>query len=1087
MQSNFEFGDRHIRLPEWVVQYKLDCGIIEQIVVEEGEYLITGSRNIASKILELDIKDCFFRTILLQEGKKRFVDTGIPCAFTTNSSGALIEVTSWYLKDQRPHFYMAGQVIKSWENALLLNREVPDVSQGFRNAQVGAIHAVLAHWSISHQPCTVVLPTGTGKTETMLSLTIAEQAKLVLVIVPTDALRNQLATKFKELGILKKIGVLNQNALLPKVATLKKGLTKVGDLEVLLECNVIVSTPMLLNKDTILRKKLAKEVSHVFFDEAHHLKAASWEELKNDFGSSKIVQFTATPYRLDRKPIEGKVVYQYSLDLAQKDGCFSEISLITVDERNPNKKDEEIAKAAFHRLQEDRLAGYTQHCMMVRAGDRLRADKLYELYCTMFPSEKIVKVYTGVSNKNLKIEAIKRGEYAIIVCVDMLKEGFDFPEFKIAAVHDFHKSLAVTMQFIGRFTRDRSDLGKAHMVVNFAETEIPRELEKLYAEGSGWNKVISEVVQSKQQEATKFIEFLASCEPYKTFDDPDQSISPRLVNPAFSCVVYRCSSGVDWSRFHEAFPAKYRFTQPYENLKHKLFYFSAQVREPVKWTRSEMIRDQFWTLVIMHYAEDQGLLYIGCSDKKFKHDELAKKVCIGEHSIIERNPVFRSFQNIKRRKIIHAGILKPANRNSRYAKYSGADVTIQLKNLQNSGRSRKSDFVATGYRDGKPVGVGASQKGKVWNPARVGNPKEWIEWCKKTGALLIDETIDTNQIFDDTAEVNELNQYPLNDSIIAMDWNEETFEKYHRMSLIDNLNEHTPLYLCEFSEWVYSSDTVLDFKILREGHKPISVRIELKGEDGHFVSLPNSENVVIGGWRRDDEPLDKFFLDYPPTLFLGDGSLISGCQHTIFRSSVDTLPDNFFEQWDWSGVDIETESAYKFDNGQIIHRADSIQQRVMDECKKNGAILVFNDDGSGESADVVAVFEKEDILVVKLFHCKFSKGTSAGHRVGDLYEVCGQAVKSVKWKWDAKSLFRHLQSRKNHGLGAERRFFYGSSETLTRLMQKLDYTAPPCFEFWIVQPGLASHNLPDTLSRLLMSCSSTIADMTECQLRCISS
>ena len=76
MQSNFEFGDRHIRLPEWVIQYKLDCGIIEQIVVEEGEYLITGSRNIASKILELDIKDCFFRTILLQEGKNDLLIRG---------------------------------------------------------------------------------------------------------------------------------------------------------------------------------------------------------------------------------------------------------------------------------------------------------------------------------------------------------------------------------------------------------------------------------------------------------------------------------------------------------------------------------------------------------------------------------------------------------------------------------------------------------------------------------------------------------------------------------------------------------------------------------------------------------------------------------------------------------------------------------------------------------------------------------------------------------------------------------------------------------------------------------------------------
>jgi hypothetical protein len=550
-------------------------------------------------------------------------------------------------------------------------------------------------------------------------------------------------------------------------------------------------------------------------------------------------------------------------------------------------------------------------------------------------------------------------------------------------------------------------------------------------------------------------------------------------------VVYRCASGVDWSRFHEAFPKNYRFSQPYANPKCNLFYFSAQVREPVKWTRSEAIRDQLWTLVIMHYAEDQGLLYIGCSDKKFKHDKLAEKICIGEHSLIERSPVFRSFQNIKRRKIIHAGLLKPANRNSRYAKYSGADVTLELAAIQSGGRARKSDFVATGYRDGKPVGVGASQKGKIWNPARVGNPKEWIEWCTRTGALLIDESIDTNQIFQDIAEVTELDHYPVDNPVIAMDWNEETFEKYHRMALVDGRNRSTPLYLCEFADWKCNG-TTLDFEIRREGHDPISVKIELGGQDGHSVSLPNAESLMISGWRRDDEALEKFLLDYPPTLFLSDGSLLSGCQHTVFHSCVDPLPDDFFEPWDWSGVDIETESAYRPSDGQVIFRANSIQQRVMEKCKEDGAVLVFNDDGSGESADVVAVFEKENALTLKLLHCKFSKGANAGHRAGDLYEVCGQAIKSVKWKWNAKNLFKHLQNRKNQGLGAERRLFYGNSETLATLAQKLDYTEVH-FEFWIVQPGLSSHDLPEDLSSLLMSCAATVADMTECRLRCISS
>jgi len=161
------------------------------------------------KRFELDLGDCYFRTIQLQEGKGRPTDTDLPCAFASDCSGTLIEAASWKFKDPSRHASTADQIRRSWENALRLTREVPEVSLGFRNAQVGAIHAVLAHWSVSHQPCTVVLPTGTGKTETMLGLTVAERAKLVLVIVPTQDLRAQLAGKFKELGILKKIGVLD--------------------------------------------------------------------------------------------------------------------------------------------------------------------------------------------------------------------------------------------------------------------------------------------------------------------------------------------------------------------------------------------------------------------------------------------------------------------------------------------------------------------------------------------------------------------------------------------------------------------------------------------------------------------------------------------------------------------------------------------------------------------------------------------------------------------------------------------------------------------------------------------------------------
>lgn len=1084
-QPSLNLGDRGIHLPVWAKTERLSCGIIEQVLIEEGTFPVTSVCEKTKVSSELDLAGCHFSRVLAKQGNARGAKSEWPIVLTNDISSKSMKAEGLKVCDEEIASISRDAVGDSWIDALQLRTEIPGKRQGFRNAQVGAIHAVLAHWSTSNLPCSVVLPTGTGKTETMLGLTVAERAKLVLVVVPTQELRSQLSSKFRDLGILKKIGVLEEDAVLPRVATLSKRPQEMNEIDRLLSCNVIVTTPLLLDCDRRFLTRLVKEVSHVFFDEAHHIKAASWSRIKEAFAESKIVQFTATPYRRDRQPLEGKVVYQYSLELAQKDGCFSDISLITVEERNPAKKDSAIAEAAWKRLEQDRKEGFANHCMMVRAGDKNRAKDLFDLYTTKFPEERISLVYSGVPGKRNLIERIKAGEFSIVVCVDMLKEGFDYPEFKIAAVHDLHKSLAVAMQFIGRFTRDRSDLGRANMVINFAETDIPRELEKLYAEGSGWGEVISEVAQSKQEEAIEFIEFLSNCQPYRSFDEPEQSRSPRLVNPALSCVVYRCSAGVDWSRFHEAFPKKYRFSQPYENAPSNLFYFAAQARERVKWTKSEAIRDQLWTLVMMHYSPDQGLLYIGCSDTKFRHENLADAVCRGDHSLIRLNPVFRCFQNIKRLKIIHAGLLKPANRNHRYSKYSGADVTTELANLASGGRTRKSDFVGIGYRDGNPVGVGASQKGKVWNPARVGNPKQWIEWCEMTGGMLIDENIDPDQILKDTAKVKEIDEFPTSENIIAMDWNEETFEKYHRMSLVESNGLRTPLYLCEFSDWGWTSSE-LRFAIAREGKPPIKFIIKLETEDGHVVSIEGERRVEIEGWAREPKRAEEFFLDFPPTVFLAGGSLISGCQHTDFQGAEgETLPENFLVPWNWKGVDIKTESAYKTVDGEILFRSESVQQKVLQSCRDEGASLVFNDDGAGESADVVAVEEDDELVTIKLFHCKYSKGKAAGHRVGDLYEVCGQAVKSVKWKWGPKALFQHLKSRANKGIGRERRFFHGDEQILVSLLKKLEY-AEVRFEFWIVQPGLASSDVPPDLVSVLRSTAATIADMTECQLHCVS-
>ncbi len=75
----------------------------------------------------------------------------------------------------------------------------------------------------------------------------------------------------------------------------------------------------------------------------------------------------------------------------------------------------------------------------------------------------------------------------------MLGEGFDLPELKIAAFHDIRKTLAVTLQLAGRFTRARSDLGDATFIANTADINVQEELRKLYARDPDWNVLLPEL------------------------------------------------------------------------------------------------------------------------------------------------------------------------------------------------------------------------------------------------------------------------------------------------------------------------------------------------------------------------------------------------------------------------------------------------------------------------------------------------------------------------------------------------------------------------------------------------------------------
>ncbi|WP_228099173.1 DEAD/DEAH box helicase [Pedobacter sp. MC2016-24] len=943
-----------------------------------------------------------------------------------------------------------------------------------RKAQKGAVYGLLPHWSFSRDPAMVVLPTGTGKTETMFVSALADKAERTLIIVPTIDLKLQTAEKFATFGKLRELGVITHGKPNPIIAVLSKTLTEVNELN---DAQVVVSTPGLLARAALeVQNKLKSIFSHVFFDEAHHIEASEWKYLKNLFGKAKIVQFTATPYRNDKAPVEGVVVYNYTLKQALADEVFSKISLISVDQRYPKLKDQAIADAAMARLAEDRKNGLKRHKVMVRTEKQKHAEELYLNYKEWYPSERIALVHSGTKNKKKVIDQIKNGDYDIVICVDMLKEGFDFPDFKIAAVHKLHKSLGVLLQFIGRFARTQPGLGEAAFIVNFADENLTIDLENLLQEGSGWEFVISQIADAKKADAESLLTFLQGCKPFSGFDSANLELNPKLVYPALSCVCFSCEK-VEWKHFKDAFNInRYALTQPYYNQSENVFYFSTQKREKVKWAKTDKLRDQTWDLIVMHHDPESQLLYIGYTEKLLDVEKLVELVSGKKPIMLNGDCVFRAFDAIKRLSIVHAGIFKPANHLHRYSRLSGADVTTELSRWKEGKRCQKSDFVGIGFRDGFPVSVGASVKGKVWSPARIGDLKQWKTWCLNVGKLITDETIDSNQLLENSAEKKQLDVYP-EDIVLATDWSEELYVRIHKLMLTVDSKTSVMLSECVLKNVAVNKEHA-DF-VLTVLDKEIPFSIHLGGERGHSITGLDDSKIMIEGLKADPVFLKRFFEENPPTMFLLNGCTISGSIHTNYNVSQNVkIPKDRIHILPWDQVNYQTESMYM--KGQV--RENSVQEYMMKKLVDAGATIVFNDDNSGESADIVAIFHEDYLIRFELIHCKYSK-QKAGSRLNDLFEVCGQAIVSLRYKWKPEELLKHMERRDGTGVLKGKRFYYGQKQDLERIRKAIRYTNTT-FEFAIAQPGVKSSRLTDEMMDFLGSIYGTVVEMTETKLKC---
>ena len=958
-------------------------------------------------------------------------------------------------------------IARSWKDQLTLVEELYEeerlVRTGLRPPQLGAVYATKAHWSVSKLPATVVLPTGSGKTDTMVSLLVSEQIRRLLVIVPSDALRRQIAEKFVKLGVLKTFGCLPADALHPTVAILSKALRTAESIDRLVaESNVIVTTMSAISAmPAELRARLAEKMTHLFVDEAHHIGANTWSEFKRLFAQKLVLQFTATPFRNDGRRVDGRFIYVYPLRQAQRDKLFTSITYVPVSGLDQADTDAQIVEAVGLQLEQDLANGYN-HLVMARTNSILRAIELHRLYEARLGQFQPCLIHSDMSafDRTRALSDLRAGASRIIVCVDMLGEGFDLPDLKIAALHDKHRSESVTLQFVGRFTRARRDLGTATVIANLTLDDVNQSIKALYAEDSDWNHLLSIMghvrTERERRREDLFAGFSASPETF-----PMETLEPR-----FSTVVYRTRC-TEWHPEEAALTSDMGSSiiePPVINAESRLVIFVRKDEEKPRWTTMKSTKNVSYNLVMAHWNPDQELLFINTSKVGDLNLELAKRLAGEDVERIAGEDVFRVLHGFRRLMLMNLGLSETQRKPVRYSQFMGSDIADQLDSLPGNRSRTKTNLFGLGYVDhqefdevGNSIGVrpsketiGVSAKGKLWSYQSSNSFAEWIDWCHVLGSKLINSSITPELILRNVVRPKRITTIPDGKIPIAIAWPERFLHEIEDRILVQiGEAEPSPFFNCEIEIEEFSASHAVKFKVSNgESEARFELRVSGSGVEYEQVAGPV---VTIKKGRRETLLLDVFKED-PPHVYFADGDLLVASELFILRRDEDASPYPLdkIQVEDWEGVNIREESQREGKS------PTSIQRRVIERLQASTLPydLIFDDDGAGEIADVVAIRRSGRILTVDLFHCKYSSSDTPGARVEDLYEICGQAQKSVRWAERLDELLLHLRRREADRLrrGAVSRFETGSLGTLTNMIAQWRDVRPQ-LSITLVQPG----------------------------------
>jgi len=864
-----------------------------------------------------------------------------------------------------------------------------DNGKGFRKCQRGAYWAVKAHFTTTDEPALVSLPTGAGKTALMMALAFGFEAKRVLIITPAEVIRDQIANEFRNLSILKDIEVVDNYIQSPKVFSNKRRLDTPEKWRALARYDVVTATPRTASPEETGLKTLPLDVfDFLFLDEAHHAAAPTWKAILEAFRNSKCVLLTATPFRRDKRVIRAPLIYHYPIGKAIDDGIYKPVKYHSV-KRGGNWliRDKNLCEKAKEILDGEKKKGKKPK-LLIRT-DRVEwAERLVKLYSDNRFNVCAVD-YTKSLRKNQEaIQALREGKIDGVVCVGMLGEGLDVPDLKIAVLHAAPRSLPFTLQVVGRVSRSSSKLERGHLIS--VPEEVYGEMRKLHREDADWSRLIPTLANKAVEKISGMRRFWSTY-VFEELGIKELYINPRELKPYFSARIYRVDSddfNLTAELKEEEWPENVNIYLR-ELLPHNLVVFVTGIQGEPTWAKGTGIQNVQFDLHIFYYNTNEKLLFEATTFDKIG-ERIRSDIAGDAISLINSEDIARltkeseDFRTLGLKNITGR---RPTQPSYKTLMGEGVQFAVRPTDERNFGIGHVVEKLKNETR-----GISTEQR-RVWAIRRDCVP-EFRKWCDKLAADLKEE-VNYNLLrlaFPRTIK-------KLYDEPIAI---------YLHHSLL-NAIVHTETIEPEPLE----GDIIPHIKGGEFDMKKGELKCKFRFHSDE--NIPGIELVYTASkepWRIDDprdllirlefpdgskfeKKLLQYLKEYPPTLVMPRGGVITNQQLWVPMRRAGRLPRECLVSVDWDalGCDTRVETGKPEVGKKNIH--DWLEEELKRPKYKNA--IIIKDHGTGEIADFITIRSRSKKRLITFYHCKAMKSVAPGDNVKDAYEVLGQACRNGGW------------------------------------------------------------------------------------------